>query len=83
MPKAIEGHIVPGKISPFIVFSYITNRPYGPPEKRQLYSKPIPQKPKMIGDERHQQLMGALKNIAVTQNTTQIQDALPEPRDWR
>ena len=84
MPVAIAGHIVPGKVDPFIRFSYVTHRPYGPPVNIRPKGSPPPQKPRDIGDERHQQLLGAIKGIGgVKQQVTQIVDALPAHRDWR
>ena len=84
MPVAIAGHIVPGKVDPFIRFSYVTHRPYGPPVNIRPKGPPPQQKPRDIGDERHQQLLGAIKGIGgVKQQVTQIVDALPAHRDWR
>ena len=83
MPVAIAGHIVPGKVDPLIRFSYVTHRPYGPPVKIQPKGHPPQQKPRDIGDERHQQLLGAIKGLNVKQQATQITDALPGFRDWR
>jgi len=84
MPVAIAGHIVPGKVDPFLRFSHVTHRPYGPPIKGQPRAPAPPQKPRDIGDERHQQLLGAIKGIGgVKQQVTQITDALPAHRDWR
>ena len=40
-------------------------------------------KPLSLGDERHQQLIGAIQGLKVSQHTSQIQDALPRNRDWR
>ena len=46
------------------------------PPKKQI-------KPLSLGEERHSEMLGALKNLTVKQNVTQIQDALPRNRDWR
>ena len=88
MPVAIAGHIVPGKVDPFLRFSFVTNKPYGPPAKIQHRPAAAPQKPRDLGDEGHQQLLGAIKGIGagtakVQQQATQIADALPGFRDWR
>jgi hypothetical protein len=83
MPKAIGGQIVPGVISPYYRFSFVTEKPYGLPQEKEVFTPSAPQKPKSLGDERHHELLGALKNIQVKQKATQIQDALPGNRDWR
>jgi hypothetical protein len=84
MPVAIPGHIVlNSKVDPFLRFTYVTHRFYGPPVKEQPRAPPPQQKPRDIGDERHKQLLGAIKGINVKQQSTQIVDALPGYRDWR
>ena len=83
MPTVVSGHIVPGKVDPLIRFSYVTNRHYGPPTNVRPRGPAPAQKPRDLGDERHQQLLGAIKNIGITQQATQITDALPGYRDWR
>ena len=57
----------------------------GEPAERLMVEKKQPIKPLSLGQERHTQLLGALKNISakVSQNVSQIQDALPQRRDWR
>ena len=41
--------------------------------------------PLSLGAERHGQMISAIKDLkgAISQNVTQIQDALPQNRDWR
>ena len=56
----------------------------GEPAERIIVKKQAAVQPLSLGAERHTQLLGALKNIGkVSQNVTQIQDALPQRRDWR
>ena len=84
MPRALTGQLVPGVVSNMFQFSYVTERPYGLPMKKAVYTPAAPQKPKNLGDSKHQELMGALKNLtSVTQKATQMTDALPGNRDWR
>ena len=57
----------------------------GEPAEKIVVKKQAPVQPLSLGQERHTQLLGALKNISakVSQNVSQIQDALPRQRDWR
>ena len=81
----MEGHIVPGQRDPYIVFSYVTSRPHGEPMKVTEPREAEPLKPKDLGQERHVQLLDAIKGIHVEQTAKQtaITDALPANRDWR
>ena len=83
MPVATPGWPYPGKIEPWYQFSYITERPFGKRKKFEQYVSAVPQKPRPTGDERHTQLLSAIKNINVKQQATQITDALPDNRLWR
>ena len=95
MPQAIPGHVVPGTTTPLIKVlkpwgwqTYrlragdITETPYGPPIEKEPTVQPAPAKPKQIGDEHHHGLMAKLSAM-ISQNTTQISDALPGYRTWR
>ena len=84
MPHPVEGHVVPGLIDRTLRYDFTTNN-HMQPIKKELYSKVAPQKPKNLGDERHKQLIDAIKGLSVSQkvNQSQIQEALPQPRDWR
>ena len=83
MPVAIPGQLVPGIIEPQWQFSYVTERIHGKPMKQTPFTPTQVQTPKDIGDERHHQLLSAIKGLSVTQQSTQIADALPDPRSWR
>ena len=83
MPLALPGWPIPGIIESKYKFSYITNRPYGYKAKHEEFKPQPPIKPRSLGDERHVQLLNAIKNISVTQQTSQITEALPEKRPWR
>ena len=83
--KAVGQWLIPGKIDPYVKFSYNTHRYYGEPEDKQVFEKPK-FVPKTIGDERHQELISAIGKLGakVDQNVTQeARQALPERRDWR
>ena len=95
MPKPVAGHVVPGTTSPNIQVlkpwgwqqyilraGIITETPHGPPIKKEPIAKPAPVKPKDIGDEGHHAIMQKLGAL-ISQNTTQITDALPASRLWR
>ena len=83
MPVATPGWLIPGVIESKWQFSYVTQRVKGDPMKEQKFTPTQQPKPKDLGDERHSQLISAIKNISVTQQATQISDALPDPRIWR
>ena len=95
MPKPVPGHVVPGTKSPEIQVlkpwgwqkytlraGAITETPHGPPIKKEPVSQPAPVKPKQIGDEGHHAIMKKL-GAMISQNTTQMADALPADRMWR
>ena len=83
MPTAITGHIVPGDPTP-LKRKWITQTPYGPPIQEEKVVQPTTgNAPKPIGDQQHNQVMDALKNIMVEQKSSQITEALPAHRDWR
>ena len=84
-PVAMEGHIVPGVRDPHTVFSYVTSRPHGEPQKVTMPREAEPLKPKDMGAERHMQLLSAIKGLSVEQTTKQtaFTEALPSNRDWR
>ena len=50
---------------------------------KQTQNKAV--QPLSLGAERHGQMISAIKDLkgAISQNVTQIQDALPQNRDWR
>ena len=79
--QPIPGSVVPGKVNPNLVFIGITNRPRGK-IKRDDEHIPLQHKAKDMGDERHKQLLTAIKGLSVTQNVKQeTRQALPQHRD--
>ena len=85
MARAMAGSILDLPVDPRLVFHYVVNRPYGPPIKQIDVKPKEAAKPLTLGDERHHQLISAIKNINVQQKVKQdvISDALPQSRDWR
>ena len=86
MPVAMEGNVVPGVKDPYTVFGYSTDRPHGAQVKETAPAPSPEQKPKDLGNERHMQLLDAIKGLTVKQDVRQeanINEALPENRDWR
>ena len=65
MPRAIPGHIVPGIIEPQWKFAFVTDRVHGQPMKQPVFTPTQQPKPKDMGDERHHQLLKAIKGISV------------------
>ena len=78
----VEGHTVPGIINPNLVYSFTTSNHLSA-IKKEITTELPPAPIKNLGDERHQELIGAIKGLKVTQNVAQIQQALPQHRDWR
>ena len=81
--KPIEGSIFDIQGPQFRVTA--VNSRTGEPAEKIIVQKQAPIQPLSLGQERHTQLLGALKNIGakVSQNVAQIQDVLPRRRDWR
>lgn len=91
-PQVIEGSILDRPIDRSIVLKMVSNVPggRGPPIKKRPPRIQPPEKPKDLGEERHFQLMGALKNLTVKQGAEQkvdqkanVTEALEQSRDWR
>ena len=85
MGRAMPGSILDLPADPRLVVEYITHRPYGPPIRPTEIKPKENLKPLTLGDEKHKELISAIKNISVTQKVKQdvIQEALPSRRDWR
>ena len=85
--RPIEGSIIDLPIDPRLALKWVTNTPgvRGKPIKQQIRSEPQPEVPKDLGDERHHQLLSAIKglNVTKTANQTRVADALRANRDWR
>ena len=89
-PVAIEGHIVPGVRDPTLAFSFVTETPHGEPMRIPEAAPPADQKPKDLGQERHLQLLSAIKGmggggVKIDQGAQQTAytEAMPGNRDWR
>ena len=85
MGKAIPGSVLDLPVDPRLVVEYITHRAYGGPIEPTQIKTQDSAKPLTLGDERHNELISAIKNISVTQKVKQdvIQESLPKNRDWR
>ena len=82
LPTPVLGKPVPGVLDPTLVRGKLVN------ERGQFVKEPPPQlekqpPPLTLGDERHSELLGAIKGLKVSQNVDQTTDALPSRRDWR
>ena len=78
----VEGHIVPGVKDPRLQYLFTTSN-HRTAILKEIHAQLPPAPIKNLGDERHQELLGAIKGLKVTQNVAQIQNALPQRRDWR
>ena len=99
MPLPVAGDVVPGTNAPFIKVrkpwgwqtyqlqpGRITTTPYGPAIKPEPKSAPAPAQqpagvPKKMGDAQHH-VLHALSAL-ISQNATQMTDAMPSDRLWR
>ena len=79
----MTGEIVPGLVDPFYRSGRTTGGPaFALPVKEVTTAPPLPN----LGDQRHSEMLGALKKLGatieqtVTQKTT---DALKQTREWR
>ena len=87
-PSVVEGSIIDLPIDPRVALKWVTNTPggHGPAIKEQPKPKAADDTPKDLGEERHHQLLSAIKGINVSQNVSQkanVADALAQNRDWR
>ena len=85
MGRPVSGSILDLPADPRWVVDYVTHTPYGPPIKPTDIKPQESAKPLTLGDERHNELISAIKNISVTQKVKQdvITEGLPRNRDWR
>ena len=83
--KPIPGSVLTLPPDPRLIVDYITHTPYGPPIKQHEVKKQEAANPLTLGDERHNELISAIKSISVSQKVQQdvIQKSLPKNRDWR
>lgn len=84
-PKTIEGdilhlgHIYDISPIPAQLIWYYSRKPVIPQKARPEQKT----QPLSLGDERHQQLLGAIQGGGQGKFLTQIASALPRHRDWR
>ena len=85
MGRPVAGSVLELPVDPRLVFDFVVNRPYGPPIAKKEIKPHESHKPLTLGDERHSELISAIKNISVEQKVKQdiIQEGLPRNRDWR
>ena len=86
--RPIEGSLLDLPIDPRIGLKYVTNTPggHGRPIKSQAAASVQAEVPRDLGEERHHELLSALKGLRVTQQATQsanVTEALQQNRDWR
>ncbi len=84
----IEGSIIDLPIDPRVALRWVTNTPggQGGPIKQQVTARQPDEMPKDLGEERHHQLISAIKGLKVSQTANQtsaVTDALRANRDWR
>ena len=86
--RPIEGSIIDLPKDPRVRLKWVTNTPggLGKPIQKQPQPPPPDEKPRDLGEERHHELLGALKGIKVSQTAnleTSVAEALKQNRDWR
>ena len=86
--RPIEGSIIDLPIDPRIALKYVSNKPggHGKPIKAKPVAPVQTEVPRDLGEERHHELLSALKGLTVTQQASQsanVTEALPQHRDWR
>lgn len=87
-PTVVEGSILDRPVDPHVTLRFVTETPggLGLPIRHKPVPEPVPEKPMDLGEERHQQLIGAIKGLKVDQNVSQkanVTEALQQSRDWR
>ena len=85
----VEGSVLSLPPDPRVRLMYVTDEHNGPARTKIPDAPPPAVHPKSLGDERHQQLLGAIKGLSgikvsqdVQQNAT-VQQGLAEAREWR
>ena len=84
--RPIEGSIIDLPIDPRVALKWVTNEHDGGPIKPQERIRAPDERPRDLGEERHHELLSALKGLRVTQTATQtanVAEALSQNRDWR
>lgn len=83
IPIPVKGSVLDLPIDPMVQLLYVTHRPGGGPAKPKRVETVAPEAPKDLGEERHHQLISAIKGITVKQDVKQITESLAQNRDWR
>ena len=86
--RPIEGSIIDLPIDPRVGLKYVSNTPggHGKPITVQAEAPVKAEVPRDLGEERHHELLSALKGLRVTQQATQsvnVTEAIQQNRDWR
>ena len=85
-PTVVTGSIIDLPIDPRVALLWVTDVHNGGPIKQQPKPRPVDEAPKDLGEERHHQLISAIKGINVKQDVSQkanVAEALRQNRDWR
>jgi len=87
-PRVIEGSIIDLPIDPKLRLKWVTYTTSGKGKPIKPQPKAIQQdeRPRDLGEERHHQLLSALKGLKVNQTVNQsanVEEALKQNRDWR
>ena len=85
IPIPVKGSVLDLPIDPRVQLLFVTNRVGGGPKKPKKKDELLPEKPKDLGEERHHQLLSAIKGINVKQDVKQsvVTESLLQNRDWR
>ena len=85
IPVPIKGSVLDLPIDPRIQLLYVTNKVGGGPTKIKPKVEQPPEKVKDLGEERHHQLLDAIKGLNVKQDVKQnvVTESLAQNRDWR
>ena len=82
-PGVIEGSVMDLPIDPTVALKWVTHRIHGPPMDRPKYDHAPFEKPKDLGEERHMELLKAIKGLKPMSQMSNVADALQQYRDWR
>ena len=85
LPKPIEGTILDRPIDPRLSLKWVTDVYRGRPRfKQKRVPTKIAEKPRDVGEERHFELLKAIKSLNIKQEVSQnVTQALEQNRDWR
>ena len=86
MPRPIEGSVLDLPADPRVALLWVTNIPRGGPIKKKRKKEEPIERPMDLGEERHHELVSAIKGLKVSQSATQVanvEQALEQRREWR